>query len=108
AAPFQKQLDRLARKFPQVIEVVASLVDALQADQRPGDKIPGIGYDVYKLRLRNPSARRGKSGGFRGVYYVRVSNHGVLLTIYSKTRQTDIHVEDIRRILQELEPPKES
>ena len=105
SAPFQKELDRLARKYPKVIDVAASLIETLKGDERPGDKIPHIGYDVYKVRLKNPSARRGKSGGFRVVYYVQLVNSVILLTIYSKTEQTDISPDEIQHILQETQPP---
>jgi mRNA-degrading endonuclease RelE of RelBE toxin-antitoxin system len=77
----------------------------LEAGKRPGDKIPDIGHDVYKVRLANPSAQRGKSGGFRVIYYVQVADSVFLLKIYSKTEQNDISADDIRRIVQELLPP---
>jgi mRNA-degrading endonuclease RelE of RelBE toxin-antitoxin system len=105
AAAFQKDLDRIARKFPKVIDVTAALIDTLKNDERPGDKVPRVGYDVYKVRLKNPSAGRGKSGGFRAIYYVQLANSVILLTIYSKTEQTDISPDEIRRILQETQPP---
>lgn len=103
-AHFQNALERLTRKYPKVIDVVASLIDDLRNDQRPGDKIRHVGYDVYKVRLRNPSARRGKSGGFRVVYYIQLVDRIVLLTIYAKTRQTDIGPEQILTILKEIPP----
>ena len=101
---FQKELKRLARKYPRVLDVVETFVSTLESDQRPGDKIPRVGYDVYKVRLKNPSARRGKSGGFRIIYYVPLADSVVLLTIYSKTAQTDITPEEIRRALQDILP----
>lgn len=104
AAQFSKDLDRLARKYPRVIDEAESLITALKNDERPGDKIPHVGYDVYKVRLRNPSARRGKSGGFRVIYYVQLADRVILLTIYSKTEQTDISPDEIRQVLQELLP----
>jgi mRNA-degrading endonuclease RelE of RelBE toxin-antitoxin system len=103
--PFQKELKRLSRKYPQVLDAVETLISTLESDQRPGDKIPHVGYDVYKVRLRNPSAGRGKSGGFRVIYFVQLADSVVLLTIYSKTAQTDISPEEIRRVLQEILPP---
>ncbi len=107
AANFSKQLDRLARKYPKVIDEVASLITTLKDDQRPGDKIPNIGYDVYKVRLKNPSAKRGKRGGFRVIYYVQVVDRVVLLSIYSKTEQTDLSAADIRHVLETLSSPNE-
>lgn len=81
---------------------VRKLVIQLEADERPGDKIPGVGYNVYKAHLPNPSAQKGKSGGFRVLYYVQLADEVILVTIYSKTQQADISVEKIRQILEEL------
>jgi mRNA-degrading endonuclease RelE of RelBE toxin-antitoxin system len=102
--PFQKELKRLARKYPKVLNVVETLISRLESDHRPGDKIPHVGYDVYKVRLRNPSARRGKSGGFRVIHYVQTADSAVLLTIYSKTEQMDISPDEIRQVLQAILP----
>jgi len=67
---FLRELRNLAKKYPAVLKQFERLSDQLKNDERPGDKIPGVGYDVYKVRLPNPSAQRGKSGGFRVIYYV--------------------------------------
>ena len=99
---FQKGIKRLKRQYPAVTGEVRKLVIRLENDERPGDKIPGVGYDVYKVRLKNPSARKGKSGGFRVVYYLRLVDNVVLITIYSKSRQTDISPDAIRRMLEEI------
>ncbi len=41
----------------------------LEAGETPGDRIQGLGsYRVYKARIRNSDAQRGKSGGYRVVY----------------------------------------
>ena len=100
----QKDIRHLKRKYPAVTGEIRKLVIQLENDERPGDKIPRVGYDVYKVRLPNPSAGRGKSGGFRVIYYVQLANNVFLLTIYSKTTQTDISPEKIRRLLQDLLP----
>ena len=68
--------------------------------ERPGQRIPRIGYSVYKVRLPNRAARRGKSGGFRVIYYVQLIDHVTLLTIYSKTDETDISVQEIQQLAQ--------
>ena len=74
----------------------------MESDDRPGDIIRGTGYTVYKERLRNQSAGRGKSGGFRVIYYVQLADTVVLLTIYSKTDQSDISVREIQRLIAEI------
>lgn len=78
------------------------LVSRLESDERPGQLVPGVGYTVYKVRLPNRAARRGKSGGFRVIYYVQFRDRVVLLTIYSKTDDTDISAAEIRRLVLEV------
>jgi mRNA-degrading endonuclease RelE of RelBE toxin-antitoxin system len=98
--PFDRKLRRLAKKYPKVIDTVEKLITDLENDARPGDKIPNVGYDVYKVRLENLSANRGKSGGFRVIYYVRLADKVFLLTIYSKTEETDMPLNDIRAAIE--------
>lgn len=102
AESFRKDLKRLARKYAAVLEVVQELVTTLEKDERPGDKIPNVGFDVYKVRLKNPSAGRGKRGGFRVIYYVQLVNSVVLLTIYSKSDKTDITPDELRQVLDSI------
>ena len=99
---FQKEFKRLARKYPAVMQQVEALIGELENDQRPGDKIPSVGYDVYKVRVANPSAARGKRGGFRMIYYVRFIDRVVLVTIYAKTETSDVSPDEIRRELDAL------
>ena len=63
---FLKALKRLNKKYPNVADDLRDLTDQLEAGQTPGDQIQGLKYTVYKARLRNRAASRGKSGGFRG------------------------------------------
>ncbi len=100
---FDKRLERLERKYPKTIDDVLLLIDQLEQDQRPGQRVPGVGYSIYKVRLPNRSARRGKSGGFRIIYYAQRSNRVTLLTIYSKTENTDISITEIRQLALEAE-----
>ena len=99
---FHKRIKRLERKYPAVISEVRKLVRQLEEDGRPGDKIAGVGYDVYKVRLANPSAHRGKSGGFRVIYYMQLAHHVMLITIYSKTERSGISPEKIRKVLDRI------
>ena len=92
----------LKKKYPQVTIDVRQLIEKLQNDERPGQRVPGTGYEVYKCRLQNRAARRGKSGGFRLIYYLRMANSVVLLTIYSKTEQTDISVREIQQLVRDV------
>lgn len=99
---FLKQLTRLERKYGDILPEFHKLLVQLRNDERPGDLIPHTGHAVYKVRLKNPSAQRGKRGGFRVIYYVRLSNRVMLLTIYSKTQQSDISPKEIKRLIDEF------
>ena len=104
---FEKRLARLERKYPKALDEVLNLIEQLEQDHRPGDKVPGLGFDVYKTRLRNPATQRGKSGGFRVIYYVQLANDVTLLTIYSKTEQTDLSSREISQLVAEATLPND-
>ena len=97
---FKQQIKHLKRKYPSVTAEVRELVHRLQRDERPGDLVPDVGYEgVYKERLRNRSARRGKQGGFRLIYYEQYSAMVFLLLIYSKTEVNNVSAHEIRDVL---------
>ena len=75
----------------------------LEQGQFPGQRMPHVGYEIYKVRLPNRAARRGKSGGFRVIYYVQFEDLVTLLTIYSKTEETDISAREIQQLAQEAD-----
>ncbi|MCY4466075.1 MAG: type II toxin-antitoxin system RelE/ParE family toxin [Chloroflexi bacterium] len=99
AASFNKELRRLARKYPSVADAVDELIAQLESDNRPGIKMTGLGHAIYKVRLPNRSARRGKRGGFRVIYEDQSGTLVLLLIIYSKTEQADIPDHVIRRLI---------
>jgi len=61
----------------------------------------GMGRTLYKVRAPNSDAQRGKSGGYRVIYYLVTNERCLLVTIYSKVDQDDVSIEAIRRILAE-------
>jgi mRNA-degrading endonuclease RelE of RelBE toxin-antitoxin system len=57
-------------------------------------------YDVYKMRLANPDANEGKSGGYRIIYMVKTAHKIiVLLTIYSKSDKENITDKEIEALV---------
>ena len=56
---------------------------------------------MYKVRVKNTDARRGKSGGYRIIYYLHADDDVLLLTLYSKTDKSDIESTEVRRIIEE-------
>lgn len=99
---FIKALRRLIRKYPDLLAEFDALKAQLQNDERPGDQIPHVGYEVYKVRLKNPSAQRGKSGGFRVIYYVRVVDKIIMLMVYSKMERENVPAQEIRAVVEEI------
>lgn len=102
-----KVLKRLRKKYPNIAADLKDLTDRLEQGETPGDHIHGVGYTVYKARVRNRDAQKGKSGGYRVVYYVRTANSVIIITMYSKTERADISAEELKQIIKEYEPPED-
>ena len=68
-----------------------------------GDQVVGIGYSVFKIRVKNSDNQKGKSGGYRLMYYLKISFSVLLLEIYSKSEQDDVAAEDLRMIIEEYD-----
>jgi len=45
---FNRDLKRLARKYPKVVDTVEALIADLRNDHRPGDQIPNVGMMFTK------------------------------------------------------------
>jgi mRNA-degrading endonuclease RelE of RelBE toxin-antitoxin system len=37
------------------------------------DEVAGAKYQIFKVRLKNSDTRKGKSGGYRVIYYLKTS-----------------------------------
>lgn len=98
---FEREAERLARKFPSLEVDVDLLTTQLEHGGRPGIRLTGIGYTSFKVRLPNRSARRGKRGGFRVIYYEKEATLVLLLIVYSKTERSNIPNETVRRLIDE-------
>jgi mRNA-degrading endonuclease RelE of RelBE toxin-antitoxin system len=73
-----------------------SLQIQLVANPEAGDLIPGSG-GLRKIRWR--SGGRGKPGGVRVIYYLFSADQRILmLYVYSKSRQTDLTVDQVRML----------
>lgn len=96
---FKRNLRQLAKKYRHIQKDIEPTLGALQAGHLPGDQIPGIAFEIYKVRARNADSAKGKSGGYRIIYQKTRDNAIVLLTIYSKTEQSDISPQEIQSII---------
>src|SRR3974390_18663 len=100
---FKRNLRQLAKKYRHIKADLQAILDQLTSGNKPGDQVPRVSYEVFKVRAKNSDASKGKSGGYRLIYFVRSDVEIVLVTVYSKTEQSDIAPEDIRQIILEMQ-----
>ena len=102
ALTFQKTIKRLRKKYPHIKNDVQPVIDQLAVGETPGNQIQSTGYTVYKVRIPSRDARRGKSGGYRMIYYIQTETNIILLTIYSKSEQANTSAGEIQAIIADL------
>jgi len=97
---FKRSLRSLAKKYRHIRSDVQPVIDQIREGDFIGDQIPKTNdHTIFKVRVRNRDIRKGKSAGYRLIYYVKTGKKVILITIYSKTEQSDITPSQIRRIL---------
>ena len=100
---FKRNIKTLQKKYRSIRADVEPIIEQLQNGNLPGDRLVGIGHPVFKLRVKNSDIVKGKSGGYRLIYYCQTAKSLILLTIYTKSEQINIRAEDIKKIIDELE-----
>lgn len=96
---FKKDLRTLAKRYRGIRSDLQPLIQQLEAGELPGDQIPGMQIALFKVRLRNSDIQKGKSGGYRVVYYVQTQTQIILVTMYSKSDQADVDMNTITAAL---------
>lgn len=96
---FKTRLRTLIKRYRSIRTDLQPLLDELQSGNLIGDQIPGTGYTVFKVRLKNSDIQKGKSGGYRVIYQLRGDTYILLVVIYSKSDQDDIPANQIRDII---------
>ncbi len=94
---FDKQLKRLAKKFPSLKSDLSELTDLLEIDPLQGISLSN---NCYKIRMAIKSKGKGKSGGARIISYLYISKRTVyLITIYDKSEQHSISDSDLLELI---------
>ena len=94
---FEKELKRLARKYPSLKNEYLEFIQNLK--QQPEQGSP-LGNNCFKIRLSIASKGKGKSGGGRIITFVKVLETIVyLLTIYDKSEKENINDKDLEELL---------
>ncbi|MGL5062782.1 MAG: type II toxin-antitoxin system RelE/ParE family toxin [Microcoleus sp.] len=96
---FKTRLRTLIKRYRSIRTDLQPLLNELQSGHFIGDQIPGTGYTVFKVRLKNSDIQKGKSGGYRVIYQLRGDTYILLVVIYSKSDQDDIPANQIRDII---------
>lgn len=100
---FKKDLRELAKRYRSIRSDIQPLIEQLQAGEIPGDRIAGVKYQVFKVRLKNSNIQKGKSGGYRVIYYLKTDWGIILATIYSKSDISDVGNETIEEAIEQYE-----
>ena len=95
--PFEKQLKRLAKKYPSLKSEFLDLIVRLESNPIIGTS---IGNNCYKIRLAIASKGKGKSGGARVITYLQLVNNLVfLLSVFDKSDQENIPDSELTELL---------
>jgi len=98
---FEKELKRLAKKFPSVKKDIADITEQLLREPKLGTP---IGNDCYKIRMVITSKNKGKSGGARIITHIRVAKECLyLLSIYDKSEAENLPDNEILKRLKKLD-----
>lgn len=98
---FEKELKRLAKKFPSLKNEFAELITEILENPESGTF---IGNNCYKIRLSIASKGKGKSGGARVITYLYIETESVyLLTIYDKGEKSDLKPNELKMMIDSIE-----
>jgi mRNA-degrading endonuclease RelE of RelBE toxin-antitoxin system len=99
---FQRKLKFLFKKYRQIRSDLEPILEKIRCSEFIGDQIPGIEAKVIKVRIKNSDNQKGKSGGYRLIYWISSPEVIVLLDIYSKSEQSNISSEEICQIINDF------
>ena len=81
---FLKELKKLSKRYKSIKKDYLNLLEILS--NNPFENSIEIGKYCYKIRLKNSDNNKGKSAGYRVIYFVLDENNEItLLSIYAKS-----------------------
>ena len=105
---FQRDLRDLAKRYRSIRLDLQPLIEQLKSGETPGDRVTGIKYQIFKVRLKNSNIQKGKSGGYRVIYYLKTETEIILATIYSKSDLSDVSNQVIEEAIAQYEAVNKS
>ncbi len=100
---FQRKVQLLSKKYRHLKTDLQPILEKLRLGETLGDRLSGVKCIVYKVRIKNTDIKKGKSGGYRLIYWLQTTDGIVLLDIYTKSEQDDISVTRIKQIITNFE-----
>lgn len=98
---FEKEIKRLAKKFPSLKAEFSSLITEIEEKPETGIS---LGNNCYKIRLAIASKGKGKSGGARVITYLYLQEDIIyLLSIYDKSEKDSITTKEFQDIISSLD-----
>jgi mRNA-degrading endonuclease RelE of RelBE toxin-antitoxin system len=77
---FKRNVRALSKKYRHIRSDIQPLIEQLERGEIVGDKIPGVKYSVFKVRILNSDIQKGKSAGYRLIYYFKSSTNIILMS----------------------------
>jgi len=96
-------IKKLAKKYKNIKSDINGFIKDVKQGSIISDRIQGYSVPVYKARVRNSSADKGKSGGFRVIYHVKIKDVLYILNVYSKNEYSNVERKFIEKSLEQLD-----
>ena len=102
-ASFKRSVKKLKRRYPHIQDDIRVGVELLLQLPQLGAVVPNSD-GIRKVCLPNRDAQRGKSGGYRLLYYLEDGDSGMLylLFVYSKSERADVTSNELKQLLNEM------
>ena len=97
-----RQVRDLAKRYRQIRADIQPVIQQLEAGETLGDRVSGIGYTVFKVRIKNSDIQKGKRAGYRLLYHVESPSNVLLVLLDSKSDQADVAAAEIRDVITEF------
>lgn len=100
---FANEVRQLGKRYRRIRLDIQPIINQLESGELPGDQIPGMNYTLFKVRVKNSDVQKGKSGGYRIIYYLKTEAQILLVTLYSKSDKSDITADEVRETIIRVE-----
>ena len=98
--PFDRQLKRLAKKYPSLKSEFSDLIENLEKEPKSGTY---IGNGCFKIRLAIASKGKGKSGGVRVITNFVIDESTIfLISIYDKSEKENLTTRELSDLLRQV------